>query len=230
MSQPAEIQRVAPVISIDAWRAEHLADAERSVLARRRAEGPREIVHGWHDLAWIGQTDARDAIRIYERRWLHPIAVHGITPQGGCTCGRADCPSPGKHPVYRGWQTAPLDLDRLDRDLIDHPRWSVGLRTGTQRDGSVLVAIDVDGPRELLAPLEAELGPLPATLTQRTGSGGLHLIYRMPAGRPPPRNRVRLAPGVDVRSQGGQILAAPSRHASGGTYRWIDARAPEVLP
>ncbi|MEI9940200.1 MAG: bifunctional DNA primase/polymerase [Pseudomonadota bacterium] len=36
--------------------------------------------------------------------------------------------------------------------------------------------------------------------------------------------------GVDIRSEGGQIVAAPSVHASGRPYRWFDAREPAVLP
>jgi hypothetical protein len=61
----------------------------------------------------------------------------------------------------------------------------------------------------------------------RSGGGGWHLLYA-PTGL---GNRVRLLPGVDWRGRGGLIVAAPSRHASGGRYRWLHpltATLPEV--
>ncbi|HWA76565.1 MAG TPA: bifunctional DNA primase/polymerase [Polyangiaceae bacterium] len=208
--------REAEVLELETWRA---PDGEL-----RRA-----IRHGWHDLEWIGQTDKQDAIRIYARQGLHPILLHGVTGSGGCTCMRVDCSAPGKHPVHAGWQRATLALDELDRALERNWRLNIGLRMGRQPSGVVLVCIDVDGPRELLAPLERENGPLPPTLTARSGKG-MHLIFKMPDGMAPPKNRVRLAPGIDVRAEGGQIVAAPSRHVTGRVYRWLEVREPAELP
>ena len=99
---------------------------------------------------------------------------------------------------------------------------------GLQPNGWFLIAIDVDGPRDLLAPLEEQHGPLPRTLTARTGSGGWHLIYKVNPEHAP-GNRVKLAPGIDVRSEGGQIVISPSGHALGTRYRWVDLREPAEL-
>jgi len=129
--------------------------------------------------------------------------------------------------VHKGWQSAGLDVVRLDRALARNWRLNVGLRMGLQPSGSTLIALDVDGDRSLLAPLEAKHGPLPETLTART-SRGWHFIYRVPADAGI-RNRVRLAPGVDVRAEGGQIVVSPSRHASGTFYTWINIREPAEL-
>ncbi|MCC6653453.1 MAG: bifunctional DNA primase/polymerase [Candidatus Eisenbacteria bacterium] len=197
-------------------------------MAHLRRTEPRAIHHGWDDLHMVGQTDRRDAIRIYARLGLHPIIVHGLRADGECTCGRPACAARGKHPVLRAWQTMPLDVAALDAMLISEWRYSVGLRMGAQPSGMHLVCLDVDGPRDLLTPLEAEHGALPPTLTARTGRGGQHLIYQIDPALAP-RNRVRLAPGVDVRAEGGMIVAAPSRHASGNRYEWLAVRQPEVL-
>jgi len=221
-----EPYRLAPVIDMF----ERVTPAEREIILARRSAPRGQTDLGIDALRWIGMTDKRDAIRIYARLGLHPIAVHGITPGGECTCNRVVCETPGKHPIYKGWESASLDIERLDRQLIANPLWNIGLRQGLQPNGDVLVTIDIDGDRSLLDPLEAELGPLPPTLTARSGSGGWHMIYRVPAGRRPPRNKVKLSEHVDVRGEGGQIVAAPSRHLSGGVYRWVDVRAPEVLP
>jgi hypothetical protein len=195
---------------------------------RRRALQGLELPFGWHSLGMAG--DGRDFVTRYARLGLHPILLHGLSEDGRCTCGRSECTdSRGKHPVHRGWQNAPLNVAALDAALEKNWRFNVGLRMGRQPSGIVLIAIDVDGPRSLLGPLEAEEGLLPPTLTASTGKG-LHMIFRMPAGCEPPPNRVRLAPGIDVRSEGGQIVVAPSRHQSGRRYRWIDAREPAELP
>lgn len=87
---------------------------------------------------------------------------------------------------------------------------------------SGLVVIDVDparGGEESLARLQSLMGSLPRTLTARTGGGGLHLYYRHPgvelcntAGRLP--GVAEELPGVDLRGDGGYVVAAPSRHAT----------------
>jgi len=106
---------------------------------------------------------------------------------------------------------------------------------GAQR----LVAIDLDGePGEASwQTLTQELGAPPPTLTSQSGreGGGRHLVYRLPpsADLASVRNRAggwvtpagaRL-PCLDVRAEGGQIVVAPSLHATGRRYAW-DAQAP----
>jgi hypothetical protein len=187
--------------------------------------------HGWHDLHYVGQSDRRDGAAVYARLGMHPMLLHGVT-ETGCTCGDLHVGSErsiGKHPVHKGWQRAVLDVAELDRHLQRDWRYNIGLRMGAQPDGSRLIAIDVDGDPSLLDPLIAQWGQLPPTLVQTSGKG-LHYIFRWPAGRDLPKNAVRIAPGVDVRSEGGQIVAAPSWHRCGRVYRWLKVREPAVLP
>jgi len=204
---------LAPVIPLD--------------VARRRRTTPDP----WSQLGWIASShDKRDAAALYIRCGLHPHAVHGVTEDGACTCSKgAGCPAAGKHPCDRGWQTAELDAARLDDRLRQDWRLNLGLRMGPQPGGFSLVALDVDGDLDLLDPLVAELGPLPETLTARTGRGGWHFLFCVRGGVQI-KNRVRLAPGVDVRSTGGQIVVAPSMHRSGRRYCWTRCQRPELLP
>lgn len=196
-------------------------------VARRR----RTRLDPWESFGWIAPShETRTAAALYAKAGLHPIAIHGVTDDGACTCHKgADCAAAGKHPCDRGWQTADLDAAALDVRLRDDWRLNVGLRMGPQPGGFSLVALDIDGDLSLLDPLVAELGPLPETLTARTGRGGWHFIFRVREGVTI-RNRVRLAPGVDVRSTGGQIVVAPSMHRSGNRYCWTRCQRPEVLP
>lgn len=85
---------------------------------------------------------------------------------------------------------------------------------------SGLVVLDIDLPNgpASLARLTADHGPLPATCEQRTGSGGRQLRFAHPGH--PLGNRTRVEPGIEVRGDGGYIVAPPSLHASGARYRW----------
>jgi putative DNA primase/helicase len=39
-------------------------------------------------------------------------------------------------------------------------------------------------------------------------------------------NKVNFAKGLDTRSNGGLIVAAPSRHSSGNRYEWLEEHSP----
>jgi hypothetical protein len=120
---------------------------------------------------------------------------------------------------------ASTDADTLAAWWRRWPWANIGIATGAR---SGLIVVDVDRPagEASLRLLEAELGPLAVTLRAVTGGGGLHLLYSHPGGL---RNRVGGLPGyaealpnVDLRADGGAIVAPPSSHVSGARYRWVD--------
>lgn len=212
----------------DAWR-----DPDGVLVHARQASYTDDLCN-WSALTWMSLSDRIDAVRIYARLGMHPILLWGVRVDGTCTCGQDHFAkksenSIGKHPVYTGWQRAQLNVPDLLADLERDWRFNIGLRMGMQPNGSRLIAIDVDGERSLLADLEAKNGALPPTLTATSGKG-MHLIFRLPEGMEMPKNKVHLAPGVDVRSEGGQVVAAPSRHRSGRFYKWLEVREPAELP
>jgi putative DNA primase/helicase len=147
------------------------------------------------------------------------IPLHSIVG-GRCTCGEEECASPGKHPLWSGWQSKAT----ADTNLV--ALWNgsnVGLVTGK---ASNLVVVDID-PRHdghhSLARFEADHEQLPRTFTVRTGGGGVHLYFRHPGSQV--SNKSNLFPGVDVRGDGGFVVAPGSTHQSGGTYE-IECDAP----
>ncbi len=79
-------------------------------------------------------------------------------------------------------------------------------------------------PGELNSP-----GPLPITVRVVTGGGGEHILMAHPGVRVA-NSASSLGAGVDVRGDGGYIIAAGSNHKSGGSYRWHDGCGPEVMP
>jgi hypothetical protein len=170
-------------------------------------------------------SDASKALIYADRGW--PVLPLWWPISGGrCACGRSDCSKPGKHPLSRhGLHDASTDPAVIRRWWARWPLANVGIRTGA---ASRLLVVDVDGPAgmESLGALRREHGPLLAAWV-RTGSGGWHAYFELPADRHVPNSVGRLGPGLDVRADGGSIVAPPSVHASGGRYRWLK---PSVAP
>jgi hypothetical protein len=107
------------------------------------------------------------------------------------------------------------------------PRANVGIVTGAI---SGLVVVDVDprhGGDQSLAQLAREHGPLPRTMEALSGGGGRHLYFAHPGGQV--RNQVEMAPGIDLRGDGGFIVAPHSVHPSGKRYIWRDGHGPQDL-
>jgi hypothetical protein len=164
------------------------------------------------------------ALGLARESWL-VFPCHSLAADGFCTCGKPGCTSPAKHPrTKNGLHDASSDPAQVMAWWSQWPDANIGLRTG---DG--MFVIDPDGP-EGAATVEGM--DLPPTLAVVTGNGR-HLYFFAPEGVEI-RNRARVAPGLDVRGDGGYVIAPPSVHASGAVYEWVDqeaeiAEAPEWL-
>lgn len=104
------------------------------------------------------------------------------------------------------------------------PASNVGIVTGAI---SGLVVLDIDpkhGGDAGLAELIRHHGPLPQSVEAITGGGGRHIYFAHPGGMV--RNRVGLATGIDLRGDGGCVVAPPSLHPSGRVYSWRKGHAP----
>lgn len=150
--------------------------------------------------------------------WIDPATTQ-------CGCGSPDCASPGKHPltslVPAGLTQATRDPEQITLWWSRFPQANVAIRTG---EGLCVVDIDPrhGGTRDALPPLD--------TLSVATGSGGEHLYLRLPPGVEVRNSASRLAQGVDVRGDGGYVVAPPSLHASGAYYEWGDGDAIAPMP
>jgi hypothetical protein len=92
---------------------------------------------------------------------------------------------------------------------------------------SRLAVLDLDprhGANASLLQLEREHGPFAQTVEARTGGGGRHWYFAHPGEIL--RNRVGVVPGVDLRGDGGYVVAPPSIHACGESYLW--ERSPAI--
>lgn len=170
-----------------------------------------------------------DAALAYAANGWRVFPCHTITPVGGCTCGQPACGSAGKHPVVgRGVHAGTTDLDQVRRWWHRRPEGNIGIRTG---EPSGLVVVDIDprhGGDRAWRELQDQHGAQP-TAAVTTGGGDTHLYYQHPATKVP-NSAGRIRPGIDIRGDGGYVLAPPSRHASGQTYQWQDSRPSIPLP
>jgi hypothetical protein len=142
----------------------------------------------------------------------------------GCSCGVRDCKSVGKHPrVRNGVKEASADVAQVNRWWLQWPNANIGLRTGTEGCGAVVLDVD---PRHGGEASLASLGELPRGPEVFTGSGGAHLFFQAF----PISLRAGFLPGLDVRGDNGYVIAAPSLHASGKRYSWQANAWPHRVP
>jgi hypothetical protein len=99
-----------------------------------------------------------------------------------------------------------------------NPNYNVAIATGKTAHKSHLLVVDID-PKGLAFYNEyPEL--FRHTLTVRTGRDGLHLYYYVDNLEGIKNSRSKLADDIDIRVEGGYVIAPPSKHESGSFYRW----------
>lgn len=232
-----------------------LYHTKRADAARRRTEIdlPDELATAQSLLANAGlrRADARypdvadhNAATLayalaYVARGFFVIDSHAIDPRTGRGTGPQNS---AKLPRGHAWQKRATD----DPDEVasfwtgqgEYPADKKGIRhryspphaprnvSIVLPEGCGLFVLDIDGEdgkRALAALIEAN-GELPRTPQSVSGSRGLHFIFR--TSRPIRNTASQIEAGVDIRGEGGQIIAAPSIHATGNFYQWAESCAP----
>jgi hypothetical protein len=106
-----------------------------------------------------------------------------------------------------GFKDATLDPETIRRSFARAAM--IGIPTG-EASGFFVLDLDCKNGAQGLEWLAAHEARLPQTRRHRTRSGGIHLLFTMPAGRTIRNSASRVGPGVDVRGTGGYIIAPPS--------------------
>jgi len=116
-----------------------------------------------------------------------------------------------------GLKDATKDFEIIRAWWREDPQFNIGIATGPL---SNVFVVDIDsGEAEAeLHQLEAENGTLPSSIETITARGR-HVYFRWP-GKAVRNSAGKLAPGIDVRGDGGYVLAPPSIHPSGRAYAW----------
>ena len=139
-------------------------------------------------------------------------------------------PLKGKKPAIKDWPTlATTDEETIRKWFQQSPHPNFGLATGT---ASNVLVLDVDprhGGDVTLRVLEAEFGKLPKTVKVRTGGGGVHFYFQYP-GVAIGNSTSKLGAGLDIRSDGGQVVIPPSIHPeTGRAYEWEPGHHPDKV-
>lgn len=172
-------------------------------------------------------------LQSYIQYGWHVIPTHGVMVGAKgelkCTCGKPDCSNQGKHPITpQGLKNATTRQDWIDAWWKRWPFANVGIVTGAQ---SGIVVVDIDprhGGNDALDDLFVKHGAFPETAEVMTGGGGSHYYFKHP-GIEIRNSANKLGSGIDVRGDGGYVLAPPSAHISGGQYEWEASSEPEQV-
>ena len=150
--------------------------------------------------------------------------LHTPDADGACSCREGkNCRNSGKHPrTKEGLKEATRDPKQIRKWWQKWPDANIAIATG---EPSACIVLDIDSAHGGGAGLAAllEQVDLPETLEVETGKGA-HLYFAY-EGVDIRNSAGKLGEGLDVRGNGGYVVAAPSLHASGRRYR----RANELL-
>lgn len=156
------------------------------------------------------------------------------TNDNRCGCGDPYCNAPGKHPLIRAGKKlagASSSKSQIEKWWDQWPRANVAVTCG-QDSGIVVIDCDMhedhDGHVEFLQWCAERGIDVGNALVAETGGGGRHVIFQYPGV--PIKNVVGWLEHVDVKSDGGYVLMAPSSHVSGREYRWLSARGTRPPP
>ena len=137
------------------------------------------------------------------------------------------CAERGKKPALdrtgKEHAIATNDTDQILQWWTKNPQSNIGIPCSSNR----LAVIDIDGEAGTKWIRSNEM-PMPVTWTATTGNG-FHYYYRWPEGM-----RIKtfqVAPKLEIRAAGAYVIAPPSIHPDGDTYRWSPERCDwDALP
>lgn len=139
---------------------------------------------------------------------------------------------------WEQYQEYAADDDDLNAWIKQFSTMGIAIVTGSV---SELIVIDIDvkggehpSPEELIeAGLPLTREEIITTLISKTGGGGSHLFYRYSDSDIHGATRLIEGEGwaVDVRGEGGYVVAPPSKHGNGNRYQWYKSDVePLTLP
>jgi hypothetical protein len=143
-----------------------------------------------------------------------------------------------KQPIpKKGCSAATRDAALIERWWSRFPDAGIAVNCGK----SGLIVIDVDprngGAESWAAFVEnnAIIGDVASNVVSRTGGGGEHHLFRIPASCPPLVSKFEqagLGAGIDVKTGNSYIVLAPSVHPDGPRYKWLKGgdETPRELP
>ena len=163
----------------------------------------------------------------YSHKGFRIFPLHSVNDRGHCSCGQQDCDSPGKHPRnYNGLKGSTTDETQIVKWWKKFPDPNIGLRTGR---GLFVLDVDGDEGEGSLYELQEKHEKLPDTWECLTGKGR-HIYLSCPSDKYIKSSTSQVGFDLDVRCEGGYVIAPPSRHYFGNTYEWEVSSHPDDIP
>jgi putative DNA primase/helicase len=184
-----------------------------------RSAAPVALTHSGACVPMADQGMPAAALAYAREGWpvfpCHPDTKRPLTPKGKDADG--------------GFKHATTNNQQISEWWRRWPKATIGVPTG-RAIGAFVIDIDAGTDEttgeviladQIIAQLEREISAsLPATWAVETPRGGRHLYFALPVGECP-RNRTGIVSRVDVRGDGGYVIAPPSVRPDGRGYRWI---------
>lgn len=115
-----------------------------------------------------------------------------------------------KRPCIKGgFTSASKDPAEIKRMFATSGAKLIGVPTGGANN-LIVIDVDIKNNARGMEWLDLNREALPETRTHKTRSGGLHLLFLAPEGVEIRNSASRVAPGVDVRGEGGYVIVPPS--------------------
>lgn len=161
----------------------------------------------------------------YASEWGWAVMPLHWIPAGSdvCSCGNAQCSSPGKHPLTKnGSKDASKDFAQIEAWFKQWPDANIGIATGPA-SGIVVLDIDLAKGAHSSSLIFGDVDQMIFTTPKVKTGAGLHFYYKYPAGIEIRNSASKLGPFIDVRGDGGYVVAPPSVHVSGKKYEFLNA-------
>lgn len=133
----------------------------------------------------------------------------------------------GKEPATNnGFKDATTEERQIKLWWRKNPNYNIGIATGQKSGGLVAIDMDIDkdqgkdGYRVFTNWCNQNFLVLPDSWLSITGRGGYHLFYKSAFPLP---NKANWLDSVDIRADGGYVVAPPSVHPNGNKYEWEQA-------
>ena len=158
-----------------------------------------------------------NAANLYAQKKMKVLPLY-IVNLNKCSCSKGEsCTSPGKHPATKNGLKDASNLIEQVEEWFNSKLYNIGLLTGPENGFFVL---DIDKKNDGLQSfeeMENTNGKLPETYRVKTGGGGFHLYFKYPPNLTI-HNKQEILKGIDIRGDGGYVVAPPSMHKSGALY------------
>ncbi|MFD4524254.1 bifunctional DNA primase/polymerase [Streptomyces sp. NPDC058470] len=173
-----------------------------------------------------GRSSECTAVAEFTGLWGWDVVPGARTAAGACSCGRADCPAPGAHPLdFAPTIPAGATLDEVTEAWADFPGAAMMLPVGSAFD--VIEVAEAAGRRALvrLERMGLPLGPVTAT-----PDGRAHFFVTPGSAPELPELLYRMGwddASLDLHGLGSgtHITAPPSDRAGLGPVRWLRSPA-----